>query len=64
MKFTAQQIADILKGEVIGNASIEVYKLSKIEEGVEGSLTFDQDFLFSRIISDNFFVSVLFILNN
>lgn len=40
MKFTAQQIADILKGEVIGNASIEVYKLSKIEEGVEGSLTF------------------------
>ncbi len=40
MKFTAQQIADILKGEVIGDSFTEVYKLSKIEEGVEGSLTF------------------------
>ena len=40
MKFTAQQIADILEGEVVGNPDIEVSKLSKIEEGTEGSLTF------------------------
>lgn len=40
MKFTAQQIADILEGEVVGNADIEVSKLSKIEEGKEGALTF------------------------
>ena len=40
MKFTAQQIADILEGEVVGNANVEVSKLSKIEEGTEGSLTF------------------------
>lgn len=40
MKFTAQQIADILKGEVLGNPNAQVYKLSKIEEGTEGSLTF------------------------
>lgn len=40
MKFTAQQIADILQGEVLGNANAEVYKLSKIEEGTKGSLTF------------------------
>lgn len=40
MKFTAQQIADILEGEVIGNFNAEVYKLSKIEEGKEGALTF------------------------
>lgn len=40
MKFTAEQIAGILEGEVIGNANAEVYTLSKIEEGVEGSLTF------------------------
>ena len=40
MKFTAQQIADILEGDVIGNPNEEVSKLSKIEEGEKGSLTF------------------------
>jgi len=40
MKFTAAQIADILEGEVVGNPNAEVYKLSKIEEGTAGSLTF------------------------
>ncbi|MDD2985551.1 UDP-3-O-(3-hydroxymyristoyl)glucosamine N-acyltransferase [Flavobacterium sp.] len=40
MKFTATQIATILEGEVIGNPNVEVYKLSKIEEGSMGSLTF------------------------
>ncbi len=40
MKFTAQQIAGILEGEVIGNPNAEVFKLSKIEEGTFGSLTF------------------------
>ena len=40
MKFTAQQIADILEGEVIGNPNEEVSKLSKIEDGKKGSLTF------------------------
>ena len=40
MKFTAQQIADILDGDVTGNPDIEVSTLSKIEEGAEGSLTF------------------------
>jgi UDP-3-O-[3-hydroxymyristoyl] glucosamine N-acyltransferase len=40
MKFTAEQIAGILEGEVVGNPNAEVHKLSKIEEGTEGSLTF------------------------
>lgn len=40
MKFTAEQIAGILEGEVVGNPSAEVYKLAKIEEGTSGSLTF------------------------
>jgi UDP-3-O-[3-hydroxymyristoyl] glucosamine N-acyltransferase len=40
MKFTAIQIAGILDGEVIGNPEAEVFRLSKIEEGSEGSLTF------------------------
>jgi len=40
MKFTAEQIAGILEGEVVGNPNAEVSRLSKIEEGEEGSLTF------------------------
>jgi UDP-3-O-[3-hydroxymyristoyl] glucosamine N-acyltransferase len=40
MKFTAEQIAGILNGEVLGDLNAEVYKLAKIEEGTEGSLTF------------------------
>ncbi len=40
MKFTAQQIAEILEGDIVGDPDIEVSKLSKIEEGIEGSLTF------------------------
>jgi UDP-3-O-[3-hydroxymyristoyl] glucosamine N-acyltransferase len=40
MNFTASQISEILEGEVVGNPNAEVFKLSKIEEGSEGSLSF------------------------
>lgn len=40
MKFTAEQIANVLGGTVEGNSTIEVNKLSKIEEGEPGGLTF------------------------
>jgi UDP-3-O-[3-hydroxymyristoyl] glucosamine N-acyltransferase len=40
LKFTASQIANILEGEVDGNPEVLVSKLAKIEEGVQGSLTF------------------------
>jgi len=40
LKFTAEQIAGILEGTIVGNPNAEVSKLSKIEEGTEGSLTF------------------------
>lgn len=40
MRFTAQIIADFLKGEVEGNNNVEVTKISKIEEGEEGTLCF------------------------
>jgi UDP-3-O-[3-hydroxymyristoyl] glucosamine N-acyltransferase len=40
MKFTAAQIAGILDGDIEGNPDIEVSKLSRIEEGTAGSLTF------------------------
>ncbi|WP_353777607.1 UDP-3-O-(3-hydroxymyristoyl)glucosamine N-acyltransferase [Winogradskyella sp. 3972H.M.0a.05] len=40
MKFTAQQIAGILEGDIVGDPDVEVSKLAKIEEGTKGSLTF------------------------
>jgi UDP-3-O-[3-hydroxymyristoyl] glucosamine N-acyltransferase len=40
MKFTAQQIADILNGEIVGNTEVEVNSLAKIEKGKKGDLCF------------------------
>jgi len=40
MEFTALQICNLLNGKVEGNAGITVNKLSKIEEGEPGSLSF------------------------
>jgi UDP-3-O-[3-hydroxymyristoyl] glucosamine N-acyltransferase len=40
MEFTVQQIAGILEGKVIGNASVKIHTLSKIEEGIPGSISF------------------------
>jgi len=40
MKFTAQQIASMISGQVEGNPVVEVNKLSKIEQGQPGSISF------------------------
>jgi UDP-3-O-[3-hydroxymyristoyl] glucosamine N-acyltransferase len=40
MEFTATQIAELLQGSIEGNPDIKVSKLSKIEEGTAGSVTF------------------------
>jgi UDP-3-O-[3-hydroxymyristoyl] glucosamine N-acyltransferase len=40
MRFTAQIIADFLKGDLEGDASVEVTSISKIEEGEKGTLSF------------------------
>lgn len=40
MNFTASQIAALVSGTVEGNTDAEVNRLSKIEEGTEGSLSF------------------------
>ncbi|WP_413512954.1 UDP-3-O-(3-hydroxymyristoyl)glucosamine N-acyltransferase [Myroides odoratus] len=40
MKITAEQIAAVLGGEVVGNPQEEVSTLAKIEEGVKGSISF------------------------
>ncbi len=40
MQFSAQQIAGLLGGVIEGNPEVTVSKLSKIEEGVPGSISF------------------------
>lgn len=40
MKFTAQQIADLLQGQIEGDGNVIISKLSKIEEGEPGSISF------------------------
>ncbi|CAN5433468.1 UDP-3-O-(3-hydroxymyristoyl)glucosamine N-acyltransferase [soil metagenome] len=40
MEFSAQQIAGILQGVIEGNEAVKISKLSKIEEGVAGSVSF------------------------
>ncbi len=40
MEFSAEQIAGIIEGEVVGNKAVTVSGLSKIEEGKKGTLSF------------------------
>jgi UDP-3-O-[3-hydroxymyristoyl] glucosamine N-acyltransferase len=40
MNFTAKTIADFLQGELVGNPDVVVSDVSKIEEGLEGTLSF------------------------
>ena len=40
MEFSAEQIAGILNGEIVGNAQVTVNGLAKIEEGRSGALSF------------------------
>jgi UDP-3-O-[3-hydroxymyristoyl] glucosamine N-acyltransferase len=40
MEFTAEQIAEILQGIIVGDKSVKVRGLAKIEEGQSGSLSF------------------------
>ncbi|MDR2475880.1 MAG: UDP-3-O-(3-hydroxymyristoyl)glucosamine N-acyltransferase [Bacteroidales bacterium] len=40
MEFSAQQIADFLKGDITGNPHVNVSDFAKIEEAVPGTLTF------------------------
>lgn len=40
MEFSAEQIADLLKGTIDGKSDVKVNNISKIEEGKEGTLAF------------------------
>jgi UDP-3-O-[3-hydroxymyristoyl] glucosamine N-acyltransferase len=50
MKFSAKQIAELLNGIIDGNPEVEVSKLSKIEEGEPGSLSFLANPLYTQYI--------------
>jgi UDP-3-O-[3-hydroxymyristoyl] glucosamine N-acyltransferase len=50
MEFSAQQLADLLQGTIEGKADIKVSKLSKIEEGAPGSISFLANPLYNQYI--------------
>lgn len=52
MEFSAQQIAELLKGKVFGQSEIKVNTLSKIEEGKPGSLSFLANPKYTKYIYD------------
>ena len=63
MQFTATQIAGLLNGLIEGDANVTVTKLSKIEEGVPGSISFLSNPLYTQYLySTN--ASVVIISNN
>ena len=50
MEFTATQIAHLLNGQIEGNPNVKVTKLSKIEEGVPGSVSFLANPLYTNYV--------------
>ncbi|OIP81794.1 MAG: UDP-3-O-(3-hydroxymyristoyl)glucosamine N-acyltransferase [Porphyromonadaceae bacterium CG2_30_38_12] len=53
MKFTAQQIADFLKGTIEGDATVKVNNFSKIEDGEPGTLSFLANPKYSQYIYES-----------
>lgn len=62
MQFSAKQIAGILNGVIEGNAEATVSTLSKIEEGVPGSISFLANPKYTQYIYDT--EATLVIVNN
>ncbi|TAL57407.1 MAG: UDP-3-O-(3-hydroxymyristoyl)glucosamine N-acyltransferase, partial [Bacteroidetes bacterium] len=50
MEFTAKQISELLNGKIEGNPDVKVSKLSKIEEGESGSISFLSNPKYTRFI--------------
>ncbi len=50
MEFTAQQVAGLLNGTIEGNPDVKVSKLSKIEQGEPGSISFLANPLYTQYI--------------
>lgn len=53
MEFSAQQIAEYLHGEIIGNPSVKVHDFAKIEEGENGTLSFLSNPKYNHFIYDS-----------
>ncbi len=52
MEFSAQQIAEFFKGEIVGDPDVIVSNLSRIEEGTPGTITFLANAKYSHYIYD------------
>ena len=50
MEFTARQIAELINGQIEGDANTKISKLSKIEEGEPGSVSFLSNPLYTQYI--------------
>ena len=50
MEFAAKQIAQLLQGEIEGDPEVKISKLSKIEEGVPGSISFLANPLYTQYV--------------
>ena len=50
MEFTAKQIAEILKGKVEGNPDVKISNISRIEDGIPGTLSFLANPKYSKFI--------------
>lgn len=50
MKFTAQQISGLVNGVIEGNPEETIHKVSRIEEGVPGSISFLSNPLYTQYI--------------
>ena len=53
MEYTAQQIAEYLHGEIIGDPAVKVREFSKIEEGENGTLSFLSNPKYSRYLYES-----------
>jgi UDP-3-O-[3-hydroxymyristoyl] glucosamine N-acyltransferase len=62
MQFTAVQIAGLLNGQIEGDANATVTKLSKIEEGVPGSISFLSNPLYTNYLYNT--LASIVIINN
>ena len=50
MKFSAEQIAGLINGVIVGDSAIEVNSLAKIEEGKKGDLSFLSNMKYEEFI--------------
>ncbi len=63
MEFSVEQIASFLHGEIVGDASIKVNNLSKIDDGKAGTLSFLANSKYNLIHESIFHLQQCFFYN-